>query len=85
MKTIRQTLITLFATGIIISATTASALPQGWGDYLPSWTATASSCSVDESSAGKYELSGTQFRYLGDNISNYGVFTRGVIKSVGIL
>lgn len=72
MKTLRNTLTTLLATGVIVTATSASALPQGWGDYLPAWTATASSCSVDESSAGKYEFSGTQFRYLGDNVSNYG-------------
>ena len=85
MKTIRQTLTTLFAAGIIISANTASALPQGWGDYLPSWTATASSCSVDESSTGKYEFSGTQFRYLGDNISNYGIVTSAVTPSTSLV
>jgi hypothetical protein len=73
MKTLRNTLKLLLATGAVITATSASALPQGWGDYLPAWTATASSCSVDESSTGKYEFVGTQFRYLGANVSNYGL------------
>jgi len=81
MKTLRNTLTTLLATGAIVTATSASALPQGWGDYLPAWTATASSCSVDESSADKYEFSGTQFRYLGTNVSNFGVFTSNAAAS----
>jgi len=74
MKTLHTTLKTLLATATIVTATSVSALPQDWADYLPSWTATASSCSIDESSSGKYEFSGTQFRYLGSNVSNYGVF-----------
>lgn len=82
MKTLRNTLMTLLATGAIVTATSASALPQGWGDYLPAWTATASSCSVDESSTGKYEFSGTQFRYLGNNVSNYGLIVSNVVAPV---
>lgn len=81
MKTAHNTLKTLLATAAIVTATSASALPQGWGDYLPSWTATASSCAIDESSTGKYEFSGTQFRYLGGNVSNYGVFVSNALAA----
>ncbi|MDO9104508.1 MAG: hypothetical protein Q7U57_06055 [Methylovulum sp.] len=81
MKTLRNTLNILLATGAIVTATSASALPQDWGDYLPAWTATASSCSVDESSTAKHEFSGTQFRYLGANVSNFGVFVSNVAAS----
>jgi len=70
MKTLRNTLMTLLATGTIVAATTASALPAGWVDSLTAWTATASSCAVDESSAGKYEFNLSQFRYLGANFSD---------------
>ncbi|MDD5275821.1 MAG: hypothetical protein PHR16_07035 [Methylovulum sp.] len=73
MKTLRNSLMALLATGTILTATSASALPQDWWDDLPAWTATASSCSVDESSGSKYEFSGTQFRYLGGNVSDYGL------------
>jgi len=75
--TVRNTLMALLAAGAVVTATSASALPQGWGDYLPAWTATASSCSVDESSSGKYEFAGTQFRYLGGNVSNSGLVVSG--------
>ncbi|WP_019865529.1 hypothetical protein [Methylovulum miyakonense] len=72
MKTLRNTLKALLATSAIATATCASALPAGWLDSLPAWTATASSCSVDESSAGKYEFWLSQFRYLGSNVSGAG-------------
>jgi hypothetical protein len=71
MKTIRKTLIGLFGAGAVIMTTNASAqLPTGWYDSLPAWTSTASSCAVDEGSAGKYEFAGTQFRFLGANVSS---------------
>ena len=79
MKTLRNTLKILLAAGAIVTATSAFALPQGWSDDLPAWTATASSCSIDESSTGKYEFSGTQFRYLGTNVSNYGIFVSNAV------
>lgn len=70
MKTARKSLMTsLAATGSLFIAANASALPQGWSDYLPAWTATASSCAVDESATGKYEFVGAQFRYKGTNVS----------------
>jgi len=77
MKTLRAALLTLLATGAVTATQTASALPSGWYDTIPAWTSTASACSVDESSTGKYEFSGTQFRYLADNVSpatNGGIF-----------
>jgi len=74
MKTLHNTLMTLFATGAIVTATSAFALPANWGDSLTAWTATASSCAIDESSAGKYEVSGSQFRYLGTNVSTTSYF-----------
>ncbi|KJV06472.1 hypothetical protein [Methylocucumis oryzae] len=70
MKTLRSTLLTLLAVGSVVGANSASALPSGWYDTLPAWTSTASACSVDESSVGKYEFIGSQFRFLGNNISN---------------
>lgn len=81
MKTLRTALMTLVATSTLVAATSASALPQNWGDYIPAWTATASSCAVDESSASKYEFSGTQFRYLGNNISSFGIFTNAAANT----
>ncbi len=69
MKTLRAALLTLLATGAVTATQTASALPSGWYDTVPAWSSTASACSVDESSTGKYEFSGTQFRYSGDNVS----------------
>ena len=63
-----------FLTGLVcasatLTATTASALPDGWSDTLPAWTTTASACSVDEGSAGRFEFAGAQFRFLGANTS----------------
>jgi hypothetical protein len=75
MKTLRNAAIALLTVGTLAGATTASALPANWNDLLPAWTATASSCAIDESSASKYEVTGTQFRFLGDNVSNYGIFS----------
>ncbi len=75
MKTLRNAAIALLTLGTLASATTASALPANWSDDLPAWTATASSCAIDESSASKYEVTGTQFRFLGNNVSNYGIFS----------
>jgi len=75
MKTLRNAAITLLTLGTLAGATTASALPANWSDDLPAWTATASSCAIDESSASKYEVTGTQFRFLGNNVSNYGIFS----------
>ena len=69
MKILRNSVMTLLASATVFAATNASALPTGWVDSLTAWTATASSCSVDESSFGKYEFNGSQFRYLGTNIS----------------
>jgi len=74
MKTLRNTLMSLLATSAIVTSTGVSALPTGWVDGLPAWTATASSCSVDESSTGKYEFANSQFRYLGTNISSVSGF-----------
>jgi len=73
MKTLRNTLMSLLATSAIVTSTGVSALPTGWVDGLPAWTATASSCSVDESSAGKYDFAGSQFRYLGTNVSGSSI------------
>ncbi len=70
MNTFRNFLTGLIGVGAAMMATSASALPQGWSDTLPAWTATASSCSVDESSAGKYEFDKGQFRFLGTNFSD---------------
>jgi hypothetical protein len=70
MKLRNKILTNLLATALVVISTTASAFPSGWYDLLPAWTATASSCTLDESSAGKSEFSGTQFRYLGSAISN---------------
>ncbi len=63
-----------FLTGLVcasatLTATTASALPDGWSDTLPAWTTTASACSADEGSAGRYEFFNSQFRFLGANTS----------------
>jgi hypothetical protein len=70
-STIRKLLTGLIGASAAMMATTASAaLPQGWSDTLPAWTATASSCSTDENTAGKYEFAGAQFRFLGSNVSN---------------
>lgn len=75
MKTLRNAAIALLTLGTLAGATTASALPADWSDDLPAWTATASSCAIDESSASKYEVTGTQFRFLSNNVSNYGIFS----------
>lgn len=75
MKTLRTSIIALLTIGTLAGATTASALPDDWSDNLPAWTATASSCAVDESSTSKYEVIGSQFRFSGSNVSNYGIFT----------
>lgn len=69
MNAFRTILTGLVCAGATLTATTASALPTGWGDTLPAWTTTASACSVDEGSAGRYEFSGSQFRFLGNNTS----------------
>ncbi len=69
MNTLRNFLTGLIGVGAAMMATSASALPQGWSDTLPAWTATASSCSVDEGSAGKHEFYKGQFRFLGTNAS----------------
>jgi hypothetical protein len=77
---------TLLAASLIVTATTASALPKFWEDYLPAWTTTASSCAVDESSSGKYEFVNSQFRYLGVNISEFGLLAAGAaIPSSGLV
>lgn len=70
MKLQNKILTNLAATALVLTTTTASALPSGWHDVLPAWSATASSCSLDESSTGKSEFSGTQFRYLGSAVSS---------------
>lgn len=75
MKTLRTSVLALLTVGTLAGATTAAALPGDWRESLPAWTATASSCAVDESSTSKYEVIGTQFRFSGSNVSNYGVFT----------
>lgn len=72
MKPLRKLIMTILATGAVVAASNASALPQGWYDDLPAWTATASSCSMDESSTAKAEFSGSQFRFLGTNVSDFG-------------
>jgi hypothetical protein len=70
MKLIRKALTSMFGASAIMMATNVSAqLPAGWDDTLPAWTSAASSCSVDESSAGKYEFYGPTFRFLGANVS----------------
>ena len=91
MNTLRTSLITLLATGSLFAATNASALPANWFDELPAWSSTASSCSVDESSTGRYEFSGAQFRYKGDKISPAsrmastagGITTGGIVIGIG--
>lgn len=69
MNAFRTFLTGLFCASTALTATTASALPNGWSDSLPAWTTTASACSVDEGSAGRYEFAGSQFRFLGANTS----------------
>jgi len=85
MKTLRNAAITLLTLGTLAGATTASALPANWSDDLPAWTATASSCAIDESSASKYEVAGTQFRFQGDNVSNYGIFSSAAAQSLSAI
>lgn len=70
MNALRQLLTGLIGAGAALMATSASALPPNWSDTLPAWTATASSCAVDEGSAGKYEFVNGQFRFLGTNYSD---------------
>ena len=83
MKSLHKMIMTLLATGTVVAATSASALPQSWYDDLPAWTATASSCSMDESSTAKAEFSGSQFRFLGTNVSDYGpVLVGGSAKNI---
>ena len=72
MNAFRTFLTAALGLGAAIMTTSASALPAGWIDDLPAWTATASSCSVDETSAGKYEFINSAFRYQGANVSNPG-------------
>jgi hypothetical protein len=69
MNAFRTILTGLLCTSATLTATTASALPDGWSDTLPAWTTTASACSADEGSAGRYEFAGAQFRFLGNNTS----------------
>ena len=69
MNILRTSIITLLATGSSLAATGVSALPLDWYDELPAWTSTASSCAIDESSTGRYEFTGAQFRYKGDKVS----------------
>lgn len=85
MKSLRKMIMTILATGTVVAATSASALPQNWYDGIPAWTATASSCSMDESSAAKAEFSYSQFRFSGANVSNYGPILSGAAaKSIVI-
>ena len=86
MKT-ENKIIKNYLTKIAISAAlagsmcnTASALPSGWSDNITAWTATASSCTLDESSAGKSEFVLSQFRYLGSAISSVNFVPIGLIK-----
>lgn len=69
MNAFRTILTGLVCATATLATTTASALPSGWSDTLPAWTSTASACSADEGSAGRYEFSGSQFRFLGANTS----------------
>lgn len=80
MKTLHNAVMTLLTVGTLAGATSASALPANWSDLLPAWTSTASSCAIDESSASKYEVTGTQFRFLGNNVSNFGIFSANAAK-----
>lgn len=75
MHAFRTLLTAVLGLGAVMATTTASALPAGWSDSLPAWTATASSCAVDESSTGKYEFINSAFRFQGTNVSNPGLFT----------
>ena len=61
---IRDLLLATLTTGcaLVIAAPANAQLP---GETLPAWTHTASSCEVDEESAGRYTLSGADFTYLG--------------------
>lgn len=79
MKTPRNLLTALAGLGAAMMAPSASALPQGWSDTLPAWTATASSCSVDEGSAGKYEFYNGQFRFLGANVSGVAGLSTAIV------
>jgi hypothetical protein len=82
MKTLRNAVTALLTVGTLAGATAASALPANWNDQLPAWTSTASSCAIDESSASKYEVTGTQFRFLGNNVSNFGLFSAAAKQSL---
>lgn len=80
MKLQNKKLTKLLATTLVVISTTASALPSGWSDNLPAWSATASSCTLDESSAGKSEFFLSQFRYLGSAISSVDFALVGLRK-----
>jgi hypothetical protein len=72
MKTLHKNLIGLLGTATMMISTSTFALPVGWGDGVPAWSATASSCAIDESSKSKHEFTSSQFRFLGTNISDLG-------------